>query len=198
MQRHDTLINVPDCIPSRQYGLLGKISKNVLGLCGWKIVGELPTEKKFVLAIAPHTSNWDFFVGIAAMFSLNLKLTFLGKASIFRWPFKSILEAIGGLAVERSHRHGVVGQIVNEFERNDAFVLALAPEGTRSKTKEWKTGFLQIAHKANVCVVPASFDFSKKEIRFYSAVDISNNIEQELVMFKAIFDDVCAKKPQAV
>ncbi|TWX73300.1 acyltransferase [Colwellia sp. C1TZA3] len=166
--------------------------------CGWKITGELPQQPKFIIAVAPHTSNWDFFVGIAVMFSLNLKLSFLAKGSIFRWPIKSFLTAIGGIGVERNHSHGVVGQIVEEFKSNEQFILAIAPEGTRSKTTEWRTGFLHIAKKANVPVIPLSFDFIKKEVRFHPAVVITGDINQELVEFKQVFADVCAKNPQAV
>ncbi|ASP49857.1 acyltransferase [Cognaticolwellia beringensis] len=165
---------------------------------GWKIIGELPKQPKFILAVAPHTSNWDFFVAIASVFSLNLKVSFLAKGSIFRWPVKSLLTAIGGIGVDRSHSHGVVGQMVEEFKAHEQFILGIAPEGTRSKTIEWKTGFLQIAKQANVPIVPVSFDFIKKEVRFHSAVLITGDINQELVEFKQIFADVCAKNPQAV
>ncbi|WP_235839698.1 1-acyl-sn-glycerol-3-phosphate acyltransferase [Cognaticolwellia mytili] len=192
------LPHVPDCIPTRKYGVLHSMAKKILTWCGWTIKGELPAQSKMIVAVAPHTSNWDFFIGIAAMFSLQLKVSFLGKASIFRWPVKSILAAIGGIAVDRNNRHGVVGQIVQEVARNDKFILGLAPEGTRSKTIEWKTGFLHIAKQANIPVVPVSFDFVKKEIFFHPAVYISGDIKQELVEFKQVFTDVCAKNPQAV
>jgi len=190
--------STPECIPTRKYGLLHSISKRILAWCGWTINGELPNQPKFILAVAPHTSNWDFFIGIAAMFSLQLKVSFLGKASIFRWPVKSVLTAIGGIAVDRSNSHGVVGQIVQELKRNDKFILGLAPEGTRSKTTEWKTGFLHIAKQGNIPIVPVSFDFAKKEIFFHQEVYISGEISQELIEFKQIFADVCAKNPQAV
>jgi len=190
--------STPECIPTRKYGLLHSIAKRILAWCGWTINGELPNQPKFILAVAPHTSNWDFFIGIAAMFSLQLKVSFLGKASIFRWPVKSILTAIGGIAVDRSNSHGVVGQIVQELKRNDKFILGLAPEGTRSKTTEWKTGFLHIAKQGNIPIVPVSFDFAKKEIFFHQEVYISGEISQELIEFKQIFADVCAKNPQAV
>lgn len=189
---------VPTCIPTREYGLLNRIASNALWRSRWTIRGELPPQPKFILAVAPHTSNWDFFVGIAVMFALNLKVSFLGKASIFRWPIKSFLTAIGGIGVDRSHSHGVVGQIVDEFQNKEQFVLGLAPEGTRSKTVEWRTGFLHIAKQANVPVVPVSFDFIKKEIRFHPIVVITGNIDQELIAFKQIFSHVCAKNPQAV
>ena len=190
--------STPDCIPTRKYGLLHSLAKRILAWCGWTISGELPNQPKFILAVAPHTSNWDFFIGIAAMFSLQLKVSFLGKASIFRWPVKSVLTAIGGIAVDRSNSHGVVGQIVQELKRNDKFILGLAPEGTRSKTTEWKTGFLHIAKQGNIPIVPVSFDFAKKEIFFHQEVYISSEISQELIEFKQIFADVCAKNPQAV
>ena len=189
---------VPANVPRRNYGVLGRVARKVLLLRGWKICGELPQQEKFILAVAPHTSNWDFFIGIAAMFSLNLKVSFFGKASIFRWPVKSLLESIGGIAVDRSHSHGVVGQIVETFNQSDKFILGLAPEGTRSKTVEWKTGFLHIAKQAQVPVVPVSFDFAKKEVRFHLGVKITGEINQELIEFKQVFSNVCAKNPQAV
>ncbi len=190
--------HIPDCIPTRKYGVLHSMAKKLLVWCGWTINGELPRQPKLIVAVAPHTSNWDFFIGIAAMFTLQLKVSFLGKASIFRWPVKAILTAIGGIAVDRKNSHGVVGQIVQEVKRNDKFILGLAPEGTRSKTTEWKTGFLHIAKQTNIPIVPVSFDFVKKEICFHPAVYISGDIKQELIEFKRVFTDVCAKNPQAV
>ncbi|WP_245807546.1 1-acyl-sn-glycerol-3-phosphate acyltransferase [Cognaticolwellia beringensis] len=186
------------CIATRDYGMLRRCASYMMVCFGWKIIGELPKQPKFILAVAPHTSNWDFFVAIASVFSLNLKVSFLAKGSIFRWPVKSLLTAIGGIGVDRSHSHGVVGQMVEEFKAHEQFILGIAPEGTRSKTIEWKTGFLQIAKQANVPIVPVSFDFIKKEVRFHSAVLITGDINQELVEFKQIFADVCAKNPQAV
>jgi len=189
---------IHSCIPTRNYGLLNYFAIKIFKWRGWRIIGKLPEQPKFILAVAPHTSNWDFILGLGAMCSLNLKVKFLGKASIFRWPVKSLLTQLGGVAIDRSHSHGVVGQIVAEFKKTPQFILGLAPEGTRSKAVEWKTGFLQIAHLANVCVVPVSIDFRKKEIEFHSAVFISENIEQELVNFKKIFTNVTAKKMKSV
>jgi len=189
---------VPACIATRDYGLLKRFASQAMLRSGWQIIGELPAQPKFILAVAPHTSNWDFFIAIASVFSLNLKVSFLAKGSIFRWPIKSLLTAIGGIGVDRSHSHGVVGQMVEEFKANERFILGIAPEGTRSKTIEWRTGFLHIAKQANVPVVPVSFDFIKKEVRFHPAVVITGDINQELVEFKRVFANVCAKKPQAV
>ena len=197
MSKNDLPI-IPNCIPTTSADFSSKVGLTVLNTLGWKVVGELPQTPKVVVAVAPHTSNWDFVVGIAAMLALKLRIRFLGKKAIFIWPFKSILRSWGGIAVDRKAKHGVVGQMVEKFEQSDQFVLALAPEGTRSKTKEWKSGFLHIAHQANVPVVPVSLDFDKKELRFHPAIEISENIEHELTNFKKVFANVCAKNPQAV
>lgn len=192
------LPEIPACIPTNEAEISSKIGLMVLNILGWHITGQLPQKSKFVVAVAPHTSNWDFVVGIAAMLAMNLRIRFLGKKAIFIWPFKSLLKRWGGIAIDRNSKHGVVGQMVQQFTHREQFILALAPEGTRSKTKEWKSGFLQIAYQANVPVVPVSLDFAQKQIKFNPAIDISENIDLELSNFKKLFRDVCAKNPQAV
>jgi len=166
-------------------------------LAGWTVTKTSPQGAGVAIA-APHTSNWDFVIGIAAKLSLNLHIHFLGKDAIFIWPFKGMLKRQGGIAIDRKHRHGVVEQMVKKFSETDQLLLAIAPEGTRSKTKQWKTGFLHIAHLANVPVVAVSLDFAAKEIFFHSETYIESDISQELIRFKQFYVDVCAKNPQAV
>jgi len=189
---------LPHCIPKAR----GKVSKQIgiaiLKLLGWHIAGQLPQQPKFVVAVAPHTSNWDFVVGVSAMLAMNLRIKFMGKKAIFIWPFKIVLAHWGGIPIDRHSKHGVVEQMVGEFEQSKQLILAIAPEGTRKKTKQWKSGFLQIAHQANVPVVPVSLDFQKKQMFFHKEVYISSDINLELEKFKSLFVDVCAKKPQLV
>ncbi len=189
---------LPECIPRARGRFSRSIGIIILKALRWSVVGTFPQKPKFIIAVAPHTSNWDFVIGMAMMFALNLRVSFLGKKDIFIWPFKSLLESIGGIAIERSEKHGVVEQMVGQFNQHEQFILALAPEGTRKKTHQWKSGFLHIAHKSNVPVVPVSFDFAKKEIHIHSAIFIGDDIIEELAAFKNIFIDVCAKKPQLV
>ncbi|WP_448568732.1 1-acyl-sn-glycerol-3-phosphate acyltransferase [Thalassotalea ganghwensis] len=186
---------VPDLVPRRRTRLLAFCSRKLLKWFGWQVIGALPNRQQFIIAVAPHTSNWDFFLGLAVMFRLQLNVKFLGKHSIFIWPIKSLLVRFGGIPVERSHHHGVVGQMVDLFNQKIPLVLALAPEGTRSKVYKWKTGFLHIAHQANIPVVPIAFDFAKKTVEIMPARSISNNIEQERVAFQQLFTQVCAKNP---
>jgi len=186
------------CIPQNSNVFSRWFGIQVLKFFGWEIHGAFPKLPKFVVAVAPHTSNWDFVIGVAAMLALQIKIRFLGKDSLFFWPFSVWLKSIGGIPVERNSNHGVVGQMTTLFNNTEKFVLAIAPEGTRHKTKQWKSGFLRIACNANVPVVPLSLDFNKKEIRVHQEVYISENIESELEAFKYIYSGITPKNDQGV
>lgn len=192
----DNLSNiVPTNIPRTNRRFIKWFSGRLLNLSGWRIKGCFPNEKKLILAVAPHTSNWDFAIGVIVKLALDLKLNFLGKDAIFIWPFNIWLEAIGGIAIDRRSAHGVVGQMVDKFEQQQTLVLALAPEGTRSKVQQWKTGFLHIAKKAKVPVLPIQIDYKNKQVIFYQPRNITADIEEELQDIKAIFKKDCAKNP---
>ena len=185
-------------VPQRDNRFAKRVGMAILWFFGWKIEGTFPKRSKFVVAVAPHTSNWDFVIAVAAMLALQIKIKFLGKDAIFIWPFKLWLKSIGGIPVERSTHHGVVEQMVSLFNQNDKLVLAIAPEGTRLKTKQWKRGFLHIAHQAKVPVVPLSLDFNKKIIHVYPSVFVQEDIEQALEQFKTIFTNISPKNPQFI
>lgn len=132
---------------------------------GWKIVGRLPDLKKYVCAVAPHTSNWDFVVGVAARSILRVsRAKFLGKSQLFRRPYGWIFRSIGGIPVYRDKSNDMVDQVVALIRQSDEFILAIAPEGTRKKVSKLKTGFWYIAKEANIPIVPVGFDFKKKEV----------------------------------
>ncbi|MGB1198369.1 MAG: 1-acyl-sn-glycerol-3-phosphate acyltransferase [Thalassotalea sp.] len=186
---------LPNKIPKRNNKISSKLASKLLIVLGWRIEGQLPNSHQFIIAVGPHTSNWDFFLGILVMLKLQLKIKFLGKHSIFIWPVKGLLTRLGGIPIERSHRHGVVGQLVERFKSQKPLVLALAPEGTRSKVERWKTGFLQIARQANVPVVPIGLDFDRKAVIIMEPVAVIEDIEQARINFQQLFNDVCAKNP---
>ena len=190
---------MPEHIPRRGNKRLKWLGDFVLKKMGWTIEGELPTEhRKFIMPVAPHTSNWDFVVAIAVMFSLDIKVTFLGKDAIFKGVFGKWLSDLGGIGIDRSHRHGVVGQMVERFASHQDMILALAPEGTRSKTKEWKTGFLYIAKQAEVPIVPVGLDYKNKQVVLLPVYFVTKEIEHELEIVKAMYGQFCAKKPHLV
>ena len=174
------------------------LGKTLMDATGWKLVGSLPQYSKMVIAVAPHTSNWDFFLGLAVLFRLRIRIRFLGKHSIFVPVAKQFLEAIGGIPVKRSSAHGVVGQVVDEFDANNKMILAVAPEGTRSPIFPWKTGFLAIAHKANVPVVLIGFDFKEKCVRIGPVLVSDGDFDQDMQKVYAYYKTVPAKYPNKV
>lgn len=174
------------------------LGQSVLKSMGWSFSGDFPCHPKMILAIAPHTSNWDFVIGIAVAFSLRLKITFFGKHNLFIPPFGYLMRRWGGIPVERSQSHGVVEQMVEAMRRADKMVLCIAPEGTRSRVERWKTGFLHIAHKANVPVLLVAFDYKKKQIEFGPSLMIGDDMQYELNRIYTYFSDVHGKYPNKV
>jgi 1-acyl-sn-glycerol-3-phosphate acyltransferase len=146
----------------------------------FRIEGEVPDLPKFVIAVAPHTSNWDFIVGAAAMFALDLRLAFLAKHTLFRGPFDRVLRWMGGIPVDRSSPHGVVGESIEEFSRGTSRVLAIAPQGTRTRGARYKSGFLHIARAAGVPVMLASLDFGARVVRLGPTFSPGEDIDAEL------------------
>lgn len=173
---------------------VGRLGMRLLG--GWRIEGELPQTRQAIIPVAPHTSNWDFFVGVFVMLALGLKLSFLGKHTIFRFPVNRLLRWLGGIPVDRRAAQGVVGQMVDEFKQRHELILALAPEGTRTKVTEWKKGFVHIAKAAQVPVVPVAMDFSRKVIDIRPAMMITGEIDAELARVKQAVAHALGKNPQ--
>ncbi|OHU88641.1 acyltransferase [Pseudoalteromonas amylolytica] len=192
------MIDVPKQLPRTSGTFSRTFGTVMLRMLGWRITGEFPQYGKFVAAVAPHTSNWDFFVAISVKLSLGIEIKFLGKHSIFFGPIGWLLKKMGGIAVERSQAHGMVAQITDVFNRSDALILGIAPEGTRKKTAKWKTGFLHIAKSANVPVVPMALDYRNKQFVIMPTQHIQGDIEQELQRFCKLFDKEMAKYPQQV
>ncbi|MFY8274461.1 lysophospholipid acyltransferase family protein [Pseudoalteromonas sp. SSDWG2] len=189
-------VNIPNAIPRTQSRFGRWLGTKVLNLFGWQVVGEFPEHSKFVAAVAPHTSNWDFIIAIAVKMHLQVRIRFLGKHSIFVWPLSLLLRKWGGIPVDRRSSHGVVGQVKGLFDDADALILGLAPEGTRKYTPQWKSGFLHIAKAANVPVVPMALDYSKKQFIVMPALDVDDDIEQTLAEVQALFPPRMAKYPE--
>ena len=125
-------LQIDDHIPRQWPHWLSSFATFVLTKRGWRVEGAFINQKKAILAVAPHTTNWDFFIGLFVVFSLRLKLNFFGKHTIFVQPLGYIIKKLGGIPIKRSKAHGVVTSIVDKIKQADELVLALAPEGTRS------------------------------------------------------------------
>jgi 1-acyl-sn-glycerol-3-phosphate acyltransferase len=150
-------------------------------LLGWKIKGAIPNEvKKCVMMVMPHTSNYDFFLGLFTRGILNQEMNFVGKKELFVFPFGYYFKSIGGAPIDRSGGKNVVDAIVDIFTSRTVFRLAIAPEGTRKKVSELKTGFYYIALKANVPIVPVAFDYGTKEVRIGNPVTITGDYDSDM------------------
>lgn len=174
------------------------LGKATLKLMGWQFSGEFPKHKKMIIAVAPHTSNWDFVIGIAVAFTLKLKITFFAKSSLFIPPFSVLLSRWGGLPIKRQKAHGMVEQMSEKARQADKMILCLAPEGTRGKRENWKTGFLHIAYNADMPVFLVAFDYKKKRIELGPVLTISENIPLELQRIYQHYHTVHAKFPDKV
>jgi 1-acyl-sn-glycerol-3-phosphate acyltransferase len=149
-----------------------------------------------LLAVGPHTSNWDFVFGLAALFSLGIKISWMGKRTIFRKPFGRILRWFGGIPIERSASSGIVDTMINQFNKSKQFILALAPEGTRSKVDQWKTGFYHIANGAGVPILMVCFDYKDKVISFGPLIYPCGDAEVDIKKMQTVFSKIQGKKNQ--
>lgn len=170
----------------------------IFKLLGWKIEGDFPRDiKKYIVAVAPHTSNWDFPLGVMARSILRRQdAHFLGKDSLFKPPFGWFFRWLGGYPVDRSSSHDVVQQVVDIFNAHENFILALAPEGTRKKVDKLRTGFYYIAKGAKVPIVPAGFDFSTKRIVIGSPMMTTDNFDQDMQTLLAFYRKMKGKNPE--
>ncbi len=166
-----------------------------LNLLGWRALIEFPKVDNYVVIAAPHTSNWDFPLGIVAAKAIGLKVHWLGKHTIFKWPFGWFFRAIGGTPVHRNGGLNYIQQMAELFALPEPMVLALAPEGTRSKTDHWKSGFYHIARAAGVPIVMCYFDFAAKEVGVGGTFYPGNDIEEDFDRIREFYKDIQGKVP---
>jgi len=169
-------------------------------LLGWKVTGNTDfskdTIKKAVLIAVPHTSWHDFYIGVLLRKVVGIKSNFVGKKELFVWPFGYYFRSIGGAPLDRSSRQNKVQAIAKLFEERDEFRLALAPEGTRKKVTEWKTGFYYIAKTANVPIIMFTLDFKNKQNHISEPFYTTDDIEADFNYMKGFFEGVVGKIPE--
>jgi len=165
---------------------------------GWSLVGSIePIPDKFIVIVAPHTANADFFLGLVARAILNLdSIKFLGKSQLFKFPYGFIFRALGGYPVVRSKHNNMVDSVTDIFNSHDKFCISLAPEGTRSKVDRLKTGFYHIAKNAGVPVYPVGFDYESKTIIVDEPLIPGNDMENDFRKLLVFFSGIRGKKPE--
>ena len=165
-------------------------------LLGWKTVGEFPKLDKCVVAVVPHTSWVDFFLGLLIRRVINQEINYIGKKSLFNPPFGWFFRWMGGAPIDRSKSSDTVTAIANIFNEKEVFRLALSPEGTRKKIEKWKTGFYYIAKAANVPIVLVAFDYGRKQIKFSEPQVPSENMNEDFKTYIGFFKGVVGKIPK--
>ena len=168
-----------------------QFSRWILNLFGWRIINDMPSGlRKYVVAVAPHTSWKDFFLGLLVRSAIGLKIYYLGKKELFDSPIGFFFRWTGGKPVDRKQHTGLVDQVVALFNSHDEFAIALAPEGTRKKVADLKTGFYYIARKANVPIIPCLLDYEHKKVHFLHPFYVSRDPEKDLDTIWNSFRDV--------
>ena len=176
-------------------GPLRALSKFIFKIRGWELQGTPPTLDKYVVIAAPHTSNWDFPVMVAVALISGLKLFWMGKNTLFRGPAGPIMRWMGGIPVNRSASTNMVDQMVEAFNNQTELALVIAPEGTRGKSAQWKSGFYHIAEGANVPVLMAFIDFEKKITGFGPFFTPSGDKEKDMAEIKSYYSQYRGKHP---
>jgi 1-acyl-sn-glycerol-3-phosphate acyltransferase len=170
-------------------GVGGRVAGALLRLIGWHTVFVPPPRPQSVIIVYPHTSNWDFVIGLLGRAAIQLRCHFAGKDTLFRGPFGAWLRRIGGIPVNRREPTGFVGQLAREFAQRSEFHIVFTPEGTRAKTEYWKTGFYRLALAARVPLGLAFIDYGHREVGVGGWLDLSGDPEVDLDRIRDFYAD---------
>ena len=171
-------------------------ARSVLALAGWRVDVTPPAVPKCVIAVYPHTSNWDFFVGYLAKLAAGLPIHFVGKHTIFRWPLGPVLRRMGGIPVDRRAPAGLLPQLLREMEARPWMWLAIAPEGTRAKVDRWKSGFYRLAVAAKVPIGLAYIDYAARVVGLSTYLEPTGDEEVDLARIRAVYAGKVGKRPE--
>ncbi|OLE61841.1 MAG: glycerol acyltransferase [Deltaproteobacteria bacterium 13_1_20CM_2_69_21] len=167
----------------------------LLALAGWSVDLPWPPEPRGIIVVYPHTSNWDFVVGILALLATGLPAQWVAKDTLFRWPFAGLLRCLGGIPVNRREHTGFIEQLAAEFRHRSWMWLALAPEGTRARTEHWKSGFYHLALAVGVPVGLGFLDYGRRVAGVTSWLSLSGDQGQDLARIRAFYADKTGLHP---
>jgi 1-acyl-sn-glycerol-3-phosphate acyltransferase len=177
-------------VPQRGNALSRVLGLLLLRLSGWRVAGEFPDVPKAVLALAPHTSNMDGVVVAMIILATRMRVGLMAKSDIFKPPFGGVARWLGGIPIDRSSSRNMVEQTVAKFEEKQQLWLGISPEGTRSNSSSWKTGFYHIARQANVHIIVLALDYGRRELRvadhFLPSGDMAADMPRIMACFKGV------------
>ncbi len=171
-------IPVGGTVPRRNYGLLRPLGRWILRRMDWRGEGAFPDRPQLVIAIAPHSSNWDFVIGAAFLYVLGLRVAFIAKHTLFRWPMGGFMRWLGGISVDRAHPEDLAAVMTAAFSKHQQLWLAITPEGTRTEGARFKSGFYRIAQAAGVPILPVYFNYRRRVTGFLPLVEAGENVSE--------------------
>jgi 1-acyl-sn-glycerol-3-phosphate acyltransferase len=190
------LPSIPPQAPRFGHAWSRALGRAALALSRWRVEGEVPDVPRLVAVVAPHTCWTDLLVGLAVVLALGVRVSWLGKHTIFRPPLSRLLRCLGGIPVDRQAPESVVAQAVEMFRRSGRLYLALAPEGTRRRVERWKTGFHRIALGAGVPIVPVWLDYGSRCVGIGPPLAPSGDVAADLARLAVFFDARMARHPE--
>lgn len=196
MPKEQLIPDLPDFYPSAGNAFSHWLGRLGLRLFGWRVSGQFPPKHKMVFVVAPHTSNWDFFIGMFAKLALGVKIHWLAKHSIFVWPVGGLLKHLGGIPVKRDAAQGFAEQIAERYRQSETLFIAITPEGTRSKVEKLKTGFLRIAEEADVPILLIGFDYPSKQIVVADIFQPTGDLDKDEQAVRDYFYRFKGKRPE--
>lgn len=167
--------------------LVQRLARSCLRLMGWRVICPAALPARAVLIAYPHTSNWDFVHTMLGKAALGLDAHWVGKDTLFRWPFGGLMRALGGIPVNRRERTGFVDAMAARYASTDHLIVAIAPEGTRGWTPGWKTGFYRIARAARVPVLLACVDYRRREVGVIGSLLPTDDAEADMAAIAAVY-----------
>lgn len=180
-------LHIPALAPRTSHPILRRIGLLGLRLLGWKISGRFVNQSRLIAVVAPHSSNWDWIIGVCGLWALELRFRYLIKKQAMIWPLSMIIRRTGGIPIDRAKPIGIVEQLVEEFNSSEKLWYAITPEGTRKSVSRWKNGFLRVAYDARVPVVPVSIDYPSRQIYVGDPFELAGDIDQDLESIRQYF-----------
>jgi len=175
--------------------LLRTIATVLLRLGGWRIEGKPPDCRKYVLIAAPHTTNWDFVWVLTFAAYYGMRIQWIGKHTLFRFPYGWVMRRLGGVSVRRHQRQSLVKQMADALKAADSMCLVVPVEGTRGHVTHWKSGFYHIARTAGVPIAMGFLDYSRKRGGIGPLLEPTGDVRRDMDRLRAFYADKLGKFP---
>lgn len=192
-------MNLPEIVIPKNF--LAKRPKSLSFLCrkifkliGWKALGTIPENKNLMVAVGPHTSNWDFVVGMLFVIGWDARINWIGKHSIFKPGLSKLFRRFGGIPVNRENSENLMEEIHQVINQHKHYIIAIAPEGTRKRVEKLKSGFIRISNQLQCDIMLAGLDFKRKMIIINDFFQPCGDLELDLAAVKSYFANFGAKR----